>query len=146
MVKFLTTKNLFFLVDFSPNSLDLIADSCLLQVDTILATLRQCPGYQIDKNHANCGLRTRIIPVIDFIKALLSTNSVPLGRLPWKNDRKKSAWFSLEEVVVDPSTKPFKFTRAMSSDQRLLFENTMGAEKFARDVFTASSWNWSSED
>lgn len=148
MVKFLTTKSLFFPVDFSPGSLDLIADTSLLQVDSILATLRQCPGYQVDKYHNNCGLRTRILPVIDFIKALLSTNSVPLSRLPWKNDRKKNAWLPREdeEDGLDALAKPFKFTRAMSSDQRLRFEHTMGTEKFARDVFTASSWNWSSED
>ncbi|KAK9424509.1 hypothetical protein SUNI508_03385 [Seiridium unicorne] len=149
MIKFLTTKNLFFLVDFSPSSLDLIADTSLLQVDTVIAILRQCPGYQIDKHHTNCGLRTRMLPILDFIKTLLSTNSVPLSRLPWKNDRKKTAWLPREgeeDEVEDPSTKHFKFTRAMSSDQRLRFEHTMGAEKFARDVFTASTWNWSVED
>lgn len=148
MVKFLTSKNLFFLVDFSPSSLNLIADTSLLQVDTILGTLRQCSGYQIDKYHTNCGLRTRMLPVLDFIKALLTTNSIPLSRLPWKNDRKRTAWLPREdeEKDLEAPAKPFKFTRAMASDQRLRFEHTLGAEKFARDIFTASSWNWSSDE
>ncbi|ETS77583.1 hypothetical protein PFICI_11457 [Pestalotiopsis fici W106-1] len=147
-IKFLSTKNLFFLVDFSPSSLNLIADTSLLQVDTILATLRQCPGYQIDKHHTNCGLRTRMIPILDFIKALLSTSSLPLSRLSWRNDRKRAAWLPSEEDMegITSTDRPFHFTRGMQSDQRLRFEHAMGAEKFARDVFTATSWNWSTED
>lgn len=148
-IKFLSTKNLFFLVDFSPNSLNLIADTSMLHVDTILATLRQCTAYQIDKHHTNCGLRTRMMPILDFLKALLSTSSVPLSRLPWRNDRQRIAWLPSEDELQDVTLqqdKPFQFTRGMQSDQRLRFEHAMGAEKFARDVFTASSWNWSAED
>jgi hypothetical protein len=89
-----------------------------------------------------------MLPILDFIKALLSTNSVPLSCLPWKNDRKKTAWLPREEEQedLDASPRPFRFTRAMSSDQRLRFEHALGAEKFARDVFTATAWNWSVED
>ncbi|KAK6202015.1 hypothetical protein LQW54_009147 [Pestalotiopsis sp. IQ-011] len=148
-IKFLSTKNLFFLVDFSPNSLNLIADTSMLHIDTILATLRQCTAYQIDKHHTNCGLRTRMMPILDFLKALLSTSSVPLSRLPWRNDRQRIAWLPSEDELQDVTLqqdKPFQFTRGMQSDQRLRFEHAMGAEKFARDVFTASSWNWSAED
>ncbi|KAI0137116.1 hypothetical protein BJ170DRAFT_604577 [Xylariales sp. AK1849] len=147
MLKFLTNKGLMFLVDFSPSSLDSIADTSLLQVDTILATLRQCPSYQIDKNHANCGLRTRMLPVLDFIKSLLSSNSVHLARLPWKNDRRRTAWLPAGAGENDKYVaQPFKYTRSMAGDQRLRFEHVMGADKFARDVFTASSWNWTTEE
>lgn len=147
-IKFLTTKNLFFLVDFSPSSLNLIADTSLLQIDTILATLRQCKGWQIDKYHTNCGLRTRMIPILDFITALLSTNFIPLSRPSWRIDREKTAWLPSEENMEDMNStdRPFQFTRGMQSDQRLRFEHAMGADKFARDVFTATSWNWSTED
>jgi hypothetical protein len=146
MLKFLTNKNLFFLVDFSPSSLDLVADTSLLPVDTVLATLRQCPGYQIDKNHTNCGLRTRMLPLLDFIQALLTANSVPIARAAWKNDRQATAWLPSGNGEVDEDgTKPFSFTRSMAGDQRLRFEHTLGADKFAKEVFTASGWNWSAE-
>ncbi|KAI1858712.1 uncharacterized protein JN550_012544 [Neoarthrinium moseri] len=143
MFKFFTNRGLLFAVDFSPASLDLIADTALLPVDVVLAALRQCPSYQIDKNHMNCGLRTRIVPILDFVKALLSANSVPLSRLPWKNDRQRTAWLPREGAREDVrEAKPFQFTRAMSNDQRLRFEHAMGADKFARDVFTAPGWIW----
>ncbi|KAI0469276.1 hypothetical protein F4859DRAFT_139472 [Xylaria cf. heliscus] len=159
MFKFLTNKGLLSLADFSPSSLDALADSALLPVDSILASLRQCPGYQIDKNHTNCGLRTRMLPILDFIQGLLSASSVPISRAAWKGDRVAHAWMrpdapekkmaaggsgTREEGEGDE--RPFRFTRALAADQRFRFENTMGADKFARDVFTATSWDWTAED
>lgn len=147
ILKFLTNKNLMFLVDFSPSSFDTIADTSLLQVDTILATLKQCTNYQIDKNHTNCGLRTKVLPIIDFIQGLLSANSVPIARMAWKNNRRATAWLPPDtEKSEGNAAKPFRFTRALSGDQRLRFENAMGADKFARDVFTAPSWDWTADE
>ncbi|KAI0901014.1 hypothetical protein F4806DRAFT_504531 [Annulohypoxylon nitens] len=147
MFKFLTNKNLMFFVDFSPGSLDSIADTSLLQIESLIATLRQCPSYQIDKNHTNCGLRTRILSILDFIHSLLSANSIPINRTLWKNNRQSVAWMPPEGEGKTPAdTKPFRFTRSLAGDQRLRFENALGAEKFAKDVFTASSWDWTAED
>ncbi|KAI0192406.1 hypothetical protein EV127DRAFT_47301 [Xylaria flabelliformis] len=152
--KFLTNKGLLFLVDFSPASLDTIIDTALLPVDSVLATLRQCPGYQIDKNHTNCGLRTRMLPILDFVQGLLSASSVPISRAAWKGNRAAHAWMPNPEARKvnggahhdDENERPFRFTRALAADQRFRFENTMGAEKFARDLFTATSWDWTAED
>ncbi|KAI1269650.1 hypothetical protein F5Y18DRAFT_414571 [Xylariaceae sp. FL1019] len=145
--KFLMNKGLLFLVDFSPGSFDSIADTSLLPVDNVIATLRQCPSYQIDKHHTNCGLRTRILPILDFIQGLLSANSVPITRASWTNNRQTHAWMTAESL--EPNGKlderVFRFTRNLAGDQRLRFENAMGADKFARDVFTASSWDWSAD-
>ncbi|KAK5629248.1 hypothetical protein RRF57_004963 [Xylaria bambusicola] len=147
MFKFLANKGLLFLVDFSPGSLDTIADTALLPVEHIISTLRQCPAYQIDKNHTNCGLRTRLLPILDFIQALLSANSIPISRAAWKNSRAAHAWMpAAVDEKVDGVEKPFRFTRALAADQRLRFEHAMGADKFARDVFTATSWDWTAED
>ncbi|KAI1494301.1 hypothetical protein F5X96DRAFT_11329 [Biscogniauxia mediterranea] len=163
MVKFLVHKRLLFLADYSPASLDALPDAALLPVDALLAALRQCPAYQVDKNHANCGLRTRLLPILDFIQALLSANSVPLARAAWKANRQAAAWMPPapgqgadrnrragvrgggHDDGGDDS-RPFRFTRSMAGDQRLRFENAMGADKFAREVFTATSWDWTAED
>ncbi|KAI1076347.1 hypothetical protein F5B20DRAFT_321776 [Whalleya microplaca] len=147
MFKFLVNKNLMFLVDFSPGSLDSIADTSLLQIDTILSTLRQCPSYQLDKNHTNCGLRTRVSSILDFIQGLLSASSIPIGRSTWKSNRQLAAWMpsDAEEQGKDEGIQ-FRFTRSLANDQRFRFEDALGAEKFARDVFTASSWDWTAED
>ncbi|KAI0909386.1 hypothetical protein F4823DRAFT_624925 [Ustulina deusta] len=155
MFKFLANKGLLFLVDFSPASLDAVADTALLPVDHVLATLRQCPAYQIDKNHTNCGLRTRLLPILDFIQGLLSANSIPVSRAAWKNSRAAHAWMPEDagrktggrgDGDGDGDERPFRFTRSLAGDQRLRFENAMGADKFARDVFTATSWDWTAED
>ncbi|KAI9838073.1 MAG: hypothetical protein M1819_006228 [Sarea resinae] len=37
-------------------------------IKTLLKTLRQCPSYQINPNHAHCGLRTRIEPVLNVLE------------------------------------------------------------------------------
>ncbi|ORY55096.1 uncharacterized protein BCR38DRAFT_357137 [Pseudomassariella vexata] len=147
MLKFLTNKNLMFLVDFSPASLDSIADTSLLQIDPVLATLRQCPSYQIDKNHTNCGLRTRILSIVDFLQALLSANSIPIARMQWKTSRHTATWIPTDnEKDKEGVPKLFRFTRAVAGDQRLRFEHAIGADKFARDVFTAPDWNWTAEE
>ncbi|KAI2642356.1 hypothetical protein GGS21DRAFT_301783 [Xylaria nigripes] len=145
MIKFLTNKSLLYLVDFSPSSLDAIADTALLPIDSILATLRQCPAYQIDKNHTNCGLRTRMLPILDFVQGLLSSNIVPLSHAGGKGIRAAQAWMPDGEARGDDD-RPFRFTRSLAGDHRLRFEHAMGAEKFARDVFTATSWDWTAED
>ncbi|KAI1110154.1 hypothetical protein F5Y14DRAFT_370697 [Nemania sp. NC0429] len=155
MFKFLTNKGLLFAVDFSPGSLDAVADTALLPIDHVLAALRQCPAYQIDKNHTNCGLRTRMLPILDFLHGLLSANSIPVSRAAWKGQRAAHAWMPVavaagkggeEEGEEGGERKPFRFTRSLAGDQRFRFENTLGADQFARDVFTASSWDWTAED
>ncbi|KAI1156565.1 hypothetical protein F4825DRAFT_446417 [Nemania diffusa] len=158
MVKFLMNKGLFALADFSPGSLDAVADTArLLPVGTAVAALRQCPAYQIDKNHANCGLRTRMLPILDFVEGLLSANSVPVSRAAWKSNRAAHAWMppgsgetetrgKMDGGGGEEGERPFRFTRALAGDQRFRFENAMGADKFARDVFTATSWDWTAED
>ncbi|OJD23144.1 hypothetical protein ACJ73_05505 [Blastomyces percursus] len=43
-------------------------------IATLLASLRQCPEYQIDPNHIGCGLRRRLLPALDCL-ASFTTNS-----------------------------------------------------------------------
>ncbi|KAI0113546.1 hypothetical protein GGR51DRAFT_17339 [Nemania sp. FL0031] len=155
MLKFLTNKGLFFLVDFSPGSLDAIADTALLPISSIINTLRQCPSYQIDKNHTNCGLRTRMLPILDFIESLLSAASISLTHAGWKGGRAAQAWMPVENGEssrkvfangAENSGNTFRFTRALASDQRLRLEGPMGVDKLIREVFTATSWDWTAED
>lgn len=154
MFKFLTNKNLLFVVDFSPRSLDNIAETSLLSIETVLATLRMCPGYQIDQHHTNCGLRTRMMPILDFIQALLSASAIPLTRMTWKTNKEAVAWFAPRPEENGPgagygdgevAASTFRFTRAVAGDQRLRFEHAMGVEKLAREVFTASNWDWTAD-
>ncbi|KAI5863526.1 hypothetical protein GGS23DRAFT_538183 [Durotheca rogersii] len=143
MYKFLAHRRLLAAVDFSPASLDAVADPAQLPVAAILAALRQCPAYQVNKNHYNCGLRTRLLPILDFLLALLSAASVSPPRAAWESDRAAAAWRPPPGRDREPA--PFRFTRSLAADQRLRFEHALGTDKFARKVFTASSWDWTAE-
>jgi len=93
-----------------------------------------------------------VLPILEFIKGLLSANSIPLSRAAWKNDPSGHGWMPAEhgktdgETHHDDDSKPFRYTRSLAMDARVRFENTMGADKLARNVFTATSWDWTAED
>lgn len=148
MLKFLTSKSLLALVDFGPSSLEALPDASTLDLEQLLATLRQCPNYQLDKHHTNCGLRTRLEPIVEYIQTMLSSGAVAVPHAEWKSDRERCSWM----VDANPSDddeeqgkRQFRFTRGLASDQRLRYEGSLHAEKMARALFTADSWDWSPE-
>jgi hypothetical protein len=150
MLRFLLAKNLLFLADFSPASLDAIPAAENLDVDAdILAVLKQCPNYQIDKHHTNCGLRIRIDPIIDYVRAMLSANVVAVSWQGWKKDRSGTSWAAeataREAEGKDTEPRTFAFTRAMANDQRLRYEGAIYADKLAKQLFTADAWDWTPE-
>ena len=151
MLKFLVSKDLLFLVDFSPVSLDSVPDTSLFHIEDLLSTLKQCPSYQVDKNHTNCGLRTRIDPILDFIRAMLAASAVSIAHADWKRRRSDVSW---EEAAGDrrnfdddgdESSRIFAFTRSLANDQRLRHEGAMYADRMAKKMFTAESWDWTPE-
>jgi len=162
MVRFLAGRGLLFLVDFSPRSLDAVRDFAAVDVSAhLLALLRQCPAYQIDKNHTNCGLRTRILPLLDYVQAMLSSTVVGIPLAGWRKDRHETSWASAPDAESgrfgggngggrDPdgggSARVFRFTRSLAGDQRLRYEGAMAADRMARMLFTADEWDWTPEE
>ncbi|CAH0019661.1 unnamed protein product [Clonostachys rhizophaga] len=151
MLKFLLSKNLAFLVDFSPSSLDSLPDASMLDIEDLLSTLKQCPNYQIDKHHTNCGLRIRIEPIVDYIRAMLSSDAVFVSPSDWSRNRAAVSWASsAREADGDGRAeerpgRAFAFTRALANDPRLRYENTMYAGSMAKKLFLAESWDWTPE-
>ncbi|KAK2751022.1 hypothetical protein FQN57_000097 [Myotisia sp. PD_48] len=41
-------------------------------LNTIISSLKQCPEYQIDSNHLGCGIRRRLVPILDCIESYTS--------------------------------------------------------------------------
>jgi hypothetical protein len=149
MLKFFTSKDLVALVDYGPSSLETLPDSSTLDLEELLATLRQCPNYQIDKNHTNCGLRTRLEPIVEYVQAMLSSAVVAVPHGEWKKNRSACSWLEAAELRAEGSRSEgdstFKFTRGLATDQRLRYEGAMYADKVARALFTAEAWDWSPE-
>ncbi len=143
-VKFLSSRNLLFLVDFSPSSLDSLPNLSAMDIGRALSTLRQCPSYQIDKNHTNCGLRTRMVPILDYIQSMLSSNVISIARSAWKNNQEATSWAASDEDGErgDEKSKTFRFTRLVAGDARLRIEGAMAADRMAKALFTAKSWDW----
>lgn len=58
-------------------------------VHTILDRLRECPSYQLDKNHFHCGLRTRLLPLLN---TLWPDGQAGVCLRCWNNNRAQESW------------------------------------------------------
>ena len=97
----------------------------------LLDTLRQVPEYQIDKFHTHCGIRTRLVPLLDTIQECLQF--VGLCFDCWQEDRQKTAWMLCK--------RPLLWRK-----QTFRFKNSGHDHKHAdvRAMFTAVERDWSS--
>ncbi|KAI9903233.1 hypothetical protein N3K66_002585 [Trichothecium roseum] len=146
MLRFLVSRDLAALVDFGPASLDAIPDSPTLDVEELLATLKQCPNYQVDKFHTNCGLRIRVGPILDYIRAMLSAGSVSVSLHDWRDHRDEVSWAAAKAAAdPDEGDTSFLFTRAIANDNRIRYEGQLFVNRAARALFTAETWNWTPE-
>jgi hypothetical protein len=156
MVKFLSKKGLLFLVPFqaaSPDDPDYEwPEAYSGDIDNLLALLRQCPSYQIDKNHAHCGLRTKILPIIEYIKDCIDTG-VGIKAQRWNTDRPTQTWvppkvtrsqpFTVGNRSTDEETsKTFEFSTARSGVEF----GGLNVDKSAKHMFTANQWIWVSDE
>lgn len=171
MVKFFSAKNLLFLVNFSSSSHESIKDFAAVDVSSILAALRQSPHYQIDKNHTNCGLRSKITPILEYVQVMLSSNVVGVSLQAWKKEPQAATWIGASGGAADTdrgkpgrkkeftvgatsedarnpgrNSKVFRFTRSLAQDQRLRYEGAMAADRMALELFMAEGWDWTPED
>ncbi|KAM7183079.1 hypothetical protein V8F33_013817 [Rhypophila sp. PSN 637] len=149
-LKFLLKRNLVTLSYFSsPSSLPL-SDHLTMEINHLLSILKQFPSYQIDKNHTNCGPRTRLKPILDFLTPMVSHKSVSITRQDWVKRRDEVSWLLSSERTNSSSfqdaPRKFAFTRSMAGDQRLRFEGSMGADRLVRGLFTAEEWDWTPDD
>lgn len=147
MIRFLTTRGLLYLVDFSPSGIDQMPDPAVRDISEVLAALKQCTSYQIDKNHTNCGLRTRLLPIVEYIEACLGQYCVGLVHQSWAKARETASWMAEAEAAEREGTKkPFRLTRAAAGNAQTNFSDSLGWASKARTVFTASSWDWTPEE
>lgn len=148
MLKFFVNKNLLFLVDYSPASLNMVPDTAMIEIEELLSTLQQCPSYQVDKHHTNCGLRTRLEPILIYMRSMLSANVISIPYADWKKRPTDISWLAQKEHEADDrdsAPKKFQFTRAIANDQRLRYEGALYVDKMAKAMFLADEWDWTPE-
>ncbi|TVY58316.1 hypothetical protein LCER1_G000514 [Lachnellula cervina] len=161
MIKFLTKKDLLSLVPFqavSPEDHDYIwPDAYSGDIENLIGLLRQCPSYQINQYHSYCGLRTKLLPALDYIKNCIETGvGIKFGRskTDWVNDswstssstasKKKAFWVgggNGDEVDV-AGGKPNTFDFSSVKSRAAWGSNDLGADKSAKALFTAEKWSW----
>lgn len=164
MIKFLTKKNLLSLVPFqaaSPYDSDYIwPEAYTGDIENIIGLLRQCPSYQIDKNHGHCGLRSRILPSLEYIRDCVDTG-IGIKVLRWKTDRGSQSWVADrkrddvsgggrrpfvvggEAVGEENGGRYFDFTKSRSIME--FGSNSINVDSAAKAMFTAEKWCWSAE-
>ncbi|KAK0741871.1 hypothetical protein B0T21DRAFT_283177 [Apiosordaria backusii] len=150
-IKFLINRNLLSFIDYSPQSYDRFHtsgppnDYIMSDVSYTIKTLKQCPSYQIDKDHNHCGLRGRMGRILEFVEARLGGGGVGINRVEWAKDRGETSWEG-KQGLEDSEGRVFRYTSSVSSDPRLKYGGAFAAEKLTRDVFTADEWDWTAEE
>lgn len=159
MIKFFTNKELLSLVPISatdPEDPEYIWPGAYSgDIEHLLGILRQCPGYQIDGNHSHCGMRTRLLPAVDYIQKCIETG-IGIHAMRWKADRPSQTWipqkqaktgkkkaFVVGDKDIGEEKRVFDFKDRSAGGNDLRF-NSLGSDKLARELFTADARNWSS--
>jgi len=162
MIKFFSRKRLVSLTPATspdaPNDPNHVWPEALTKdINYVLATLRQCPTYQIDENHKHCGLWSKLYPRLEYIQSMLRGN-IGISLSSWKDRRESHTWTRLEAElekdrkvfivnnrVLDTKESTFEF-RKRGVDPRFRVEDMMIADRLARELFMAVEWDWTAED
>ncbi|EME47223.1 hypothetical protein DOTSEDRAFT_96863, partial [Dothistroma septosporum NZE10] len=97
---------------------------------TLLDSLRQVPEYQIDRNHSHCGIRTRLMPLLDLIADNLQHVGICLAC--WAQDCTAYSWMETK--------RPLLWKR---ETHQLRGHGNKEMHVAVRELFTASDRYWS---
>ncbi|KAF2437942.1 hypothetical protein P171DRAFT_526698 [Karstenula rhodostoma CBS 690.94] len=118
-------------------------------VERLLESLRQCSSYQVDRNHAHCGLRTRLLPLVDLIQnqLCLDTTSLDVGLCLecWNNHRDTYAWSAAKRPVLWAQPRSLTGSRMLQGHQRTP-SSCLHRHVVVRDLFMATERDWTARD
>ena len=124
-------------------------------IERLLDSLRQSSSYQIDRNHAHCGLRTRLLPLLDLIQNQLSldTGSLDIGVCAecWQNHRTSYAWSIAKRPVLWNPSRVLTGSRSLASSftktsHRRTPSSCLSRHIIVRDMFMAVERDWTARD
>jgi hypothetical protein len=120
-------------------------------IDRLLISLRQCSNYQIDNNHAHCGLRSRLLPLLDLVQNQLGldTGSLDIGICSecWNHRRAEYAWRLAKRPVLWTHPRSLAGNRTLANGfQRKGHQRTpsgcLRKHITVRDLFMAVEKDW----
>lgn len=120
-------------------------------IDRLLLSLRQCSNYQIDGNHAHCGLRSRLLPLLDLVQNQLSldTGSLDIGICSecWTHHRAEYAWSLAKRPVLWALTgNQALASGSVRKDRQRSSGSCLSKHLAVRDLFMAVERNWTARD
>jgi hypothetical protein len=110
-------------------------------IERLVENLRRCPEYQINGDHAHCGLRTRLIPLMDWLQFWLDKDngSPDLGLCAecWKSRRADYAWLGARRPLI------WQRSDARANGIKGKAPGRCSARQaLVREMFVASDRNW----
>ncbi|KKZ67369.1 hypothetical protein EMCG_01098 [[Emmonsia] crescens] len=130
-------------------------------IPTLLASLRQCPEYQIDPNHVGCGLRRRLLPALDCLANFTTNSHSAVGICPTHYNNNNPSSSTTTKHTSLGSWRNHKFREAVTVSigagkvDSIIYANDgrangalaetctcVGNAELARAVFTARRRVW----
>ncbi|KAJ5331761.1 hypothetical protein N7476_001544 [Penicillium atrosanguineum] len=116
---------------------------------SLFASLKQYPDYQIDTTHHGCGVRRRILPVLNGIEKYILDPRGLLGidYKEWKDSSKRPQIEWSSKTSRKGHTVDIRFEKIVGihmSSPKFSFVTATTSEDEARLLFTAKKRNWES--
>jgi hypothetical protein len=120
-------------------------------IDRLLSSLRQCSNYQVDSNHAHCGLRSRLLPLLDLVQNQLSldTGGLDVGICAecWATHRAEYAWQLAKRPVLWAHPRSLTGNRMLTNGMarkghQITPSNCLTRHAAVRDMFMARERDW----
>jgi hypothetical protein len=99
-------------------------------LNALLDSLRQIPEYQIDRFHTHCGIRTKLVPLLDFLQKCIAHAGICAEC--WHDDKEGYAWVGAKRPLLWKKTS-----------FRLWDHGHVDRHVGIRDLFTATERQWS---
>ena len=116
-------------------------------IEKIMEIFKSCPIYRMDEFHSHCGLRTRLLPLVEQLDPYLRSNSpVGIGICGdcWKANRNKYAWSEVKRPVAWSAPVPRIATH--TSVRGAGTDACLGAHARLRDMFMAVDRDWTPKE
>lgn len=124
-------------------------------IDRLLMSFRQCSNYQVDNNHSHCGLRSRLLPLLDLVQNQLSldTGSLDIGICAdcWEHHRSEYAWSLAKRPLMWASPRALLGNRAVPNGNarrghQRSPSSCLSRHVAVRDLFMAVERDWTARD
>ncbi|KAJ5167309.1 uncharacterized protein N7482_006090 [Penicillium canariense] len=111
-------------------------------ITALIASMKRFPDYQVDLNHQGCGVRRRLLPILDGIEKFVLDGRGLLGVMStlWQDSSKRLeiSWKLKPRQTIPPVDIQSVYLKARGPRP----SQTLSQEDYARVLFTAKKRIW----